>query len=575
MNAGSRESNLQPVSERVRRGDAQAGPPSPGALKEAPNALYNPSLNDGHPTAIANDDEQEGHHDHKHMGDGVNGPKSQDMLWRRNNPGPTSSGATGTPVRTPRPASLASAHDPDQVHENGDAHPPSSTETSTHHHEQQQQQKRHGGSTALHKLKTGGAEYRQSKRTHEKLTTGTSGDDDATFSRDIYAHGAGAHHGGQAPPPPATQGPTTPGGGATWGDGGGVPEFRGPFFDADVSVERTLAKLERDPLQKKRDALARQRLQHDDTEGEGEAVTSPRHDDGHGEGGTEREGADESEWIDEERDHVDSRTTTTAGANNRARGRVGFGAASSQKSKSRQSSIDRGYESDRGPGGGAPRPGMGKHRGSGWNALRAKLGGGAQGPGALHKGVKDLSRTLSGHELTTELTMGLLPMVLVKMGTIDRDEHGQKRIPVLMNYLSTPSPFSPLMSAWLTRRGRRTELRITDSIYPFHDRHASFRIELQYGDGLVKWVIYRELRDFLNLHAHYRVAQFGAGVDKVPAFPKTSLPYFNWLKSEGRSQVGRAEFARLQREALETYLLKLIRANVRVPRLCPLTGDQD
>ena len=46
----------------------------------------------------------------------------------------------------------------------------------------------------------------------------------------------------------------------------------------------------------------------------------------------------------------------------------------------------------------------------------------------------------------------------------------------------------------------------------------------------------------------------------------------NWLKSEGkRGQVGRAEFSRAQREVLESYLLKLLRATMFGPganRLC-------
>lgn len=132
-------------------------------------------------------------------------------------------------------------------------------------------------------------------------------------------------------------------------------------------------------------------------------------------------------------------------------------------------------------------------------------------------------------------------MVLVKMAVVDRDEHGEPRIPVLLNYL---------------------KLRITDSIYPFHHSHAVFRIELEYGDGLVKWVIYRELKDFVNLHAHYRVANLRKGIDKFPTFPKTSIPYLKWLKGEGKSEIGRTAFAKAQREVLETYLLKLIRATV-------------
>jgi phospholipase D1/2 len=39
------------------------------------------------------------------------------------------------------------------------------------------------------------------------------------------------------------------------------------------------------------------------------------------------------------------------------------------------------------------------------------------------------------------------------------------------------------------------------------------------------------------------------------------LPYFKFLKREGR-EVGQADFARMQREVLENYLIDLIRAVV-------------
>jgi len=45
------------------------------------------------------------------------------------------------------------------------------------------------------------------------------------------------------------------------------------------------------------------------------------------------------------------------------------------------------------------------------------------------------------------------------------------------------------------------------------------------------------------------------------------IPYFKFLKRESREggrDVGRAEFARLQREALENYLISLIRAVVGI-----------
>lgn len=47
------------------------------------------------------------------------------------------------------------------------------------------------------------------------------------------------------------------------------------------------------------------------------------------------------------------------------------------------------------------------------------------------------------------------------------------------------------------------------------------------------------------------------------------LPYFKFLKKEGREKgdiVGKADFARLQREALENYLIELIRGVVCLRR---------
>ncbi|GAA5971879.1 hypothetical protein JCM11641_001553 [Rhodosporidiobolus odoratus] len=197
-------------------------------------------------------------------------------------------------------------------------------------------------------------------------------------------------------------------------------------------------------------------------------------------------------------------------------------------------------EGGSGTPGAARRPGQAQRKGSAWGVVRDRLKVG-EGKGKKKKEAQGAS--LTGHELISELTTGVLPLVLVKMAVMDRDERGDRRIPILMNYL---------------------KLRITDSVYPLHDKHAIFRIELEYGDGAVKWVIYRELKDFVNLHAHYRVANLRQGIDKFPTFPKTSLPYLNWLKSEkgGKGGVGKAEFAKAQRETLENYLLKLIKATM-------------
>lgn len=175
------------------------------------------------------------------------------------------------------------------------------------------------------------------------------------------------------------------------------------------------------------------------------------------------------------------------------------------------------------------------------------------------KGKKEQQKSGAiGLDLAKELQTGILPVFLLKMA-VERDESKHRRIPVLLNHL---------------------RLRVTDSVNPMHNTHAVFRIELEYGDGLVKWVIYRELRDFINLHTHYRAAALrgylGRSIGKdsegdvgLPSFPKMSLPYFNQLQRQGK--VSRAEFARAQRDALENYIIELIRCTMfraEANRLC-------
>lgn len=43
----------------------------------------------------------------------------------------------------------------------------------------------------------------------------------------------------------------------------------------------------------------------------------------------------------------------------------------------------------------------------------------------------------------------------------------------------------------------------------------------------------------------------------------SGIPYLKFLKKESDGEVGQAEFARMQREALENYLIGVIRAVVR------------
>ncbi|KAF9483435.1 hypothetical protein BDN70DRAFT_990448, partial [Pholiota conissans] len=158
--------------------------------------------------------------------------------------------------------------------------------------------------------------------------------------------------------------------------------------------------------------------------------------------------------------------------------------------------------------------------------------------------------------ITDELITGGLSTLMLRLW-IERDEKGQRRIPILFH---------------------RLRIRITDSLHPM-ERHASvFRIECEYANGAARWVVYRELKDFLSLHAHYTVSNiYNQNVDKMPEFPRTSLPYFKFLKKEIRekgdgTKVDRADFARLQREALENYLIELIRAVMFHPSSNRLAG---
>ncbi|PWN18006.1 phospholipase D [Microstroma glucosiphilum] len=201
-----------------------------------------------------------------------------------------------------------------------------------------------------------------------------------------------------------------------------------------------------------------------------------------------------------------------------------------------------------------------------WALLKQRV----QATGAVAKRRADKQkeqsrkRVLGGLDMTAELQSGILPVFMLKMA-LERDEAGHRRVPVLLNHL---------------------HLKVTDSVNPLHNTSAVFRIELSYGDDMIKWVIYRTLGDFIALHTHYRAAAlkgiFGRAVgDKgtpdgeigLPRFPKTSLPYFRQLQSQGGMKSGNARkvFARVQRDALEDYIVALVRRTMFRPeanRLC-------
>jgi phospholipase D1/2 len=125
-------------------------------------------------------------------------------------------------------------------------------------------------------------------------------------------------------------------------------------------------------------------------------------------------------------------------------------------------------------------------------------------------------------ELMAELLAGA-PAALFLASMFQRDEKGHKRIPVLLEQL---------------------RLKITDSIAPEGDRHQIFRIELEYASSLarMKWVIYRNLTDFLKLHGKYKYqsktdkyihASRPSERAKLPQFPKSAFPFLRSLKDQG------------------------------------------
>ncbi|KAI9464976.1 phospholipase D [Lactarius psammicola] len=156
--------------------------------------------------------------------------------------------------------------------------------------------------------------------------------------------------------------------------------------------------------------------------------------------------------------------------------------------------------------------------------------------------------------ITDELLVGGLSVLMLRLW-FERDERDRRRVPMLLH---------------------RLRIRISDSLHPLGGAQSVFRIECEYANGAMRWVIYRQLRDFLSLHAHYAVSNaYNRNIEKLPEFPRTSIPYFKFLKKESRERggdVGRADFARLQREVLENYLVNLIRAVMFLPTSNRLAG---
>jgi phospholipase D1/2 len=139
-------------------------------------------------------------------------------------------------------------------------------------------------------------------------------------------------------------------------------------------------------------------------------------------------------------------------------------------------------------------------------------------------------------ELLAELAAGT-PAALMLASMFQRDEHDNRRIPVLLEQLKLQITDSEVDKKY----------RDADPNAP-GDRHLVFRIELEYGNGInrMKWVVKRSAGDFLNLHAKYKLFYSseklrgrGDSADKFPKFPRSAFPYaksWRWLDEEDEGE---------------------------------------
>lgn len=132
-----------------------------------------------------------------------------------------------------------------------------------------------------------------------------------------------------------------------------------------------------------------------------------------------------------------------------------------------------------------------------WNRLRSLLPsiaaqGREQAPGPSTVVPQSVN-------ITDELIAGGLSTLLLRLW-FERDEKDQRRVPVLFHHL---------------------RIRVSDSLHPLHGNKAVFRIECEYANGAARWVVYRQLREFLSLHTHYTISNaYNRNVDTLPDFPR-------------------------------------------------------
>ncbi|ORY08356.1 hypothetical protein BCR34DRAFT_12903 [Clohesyomyces aquaticus] len=156
----------------------------------------------------------------------------------------------------------------------------------------------------------------------------------------------------------------------------------------------------------------------------------------------------------------------------------------------------------------------------------AKIKAGLKMLGQRSKAERQVDHAKSA-ELMAELLAGA-PAVMFLASMFQRDEHGHKRIPILLEQL-------------------KVTVSDSDKTEKGGDRHTVFRIELEYGNGLtrMKWIIHRSMRDFANLHLKYKLQEsqekytsLNSRIEdpkrpKLPRFPKSALPYLRGLRGYG------------------------------------------
>jgi phospholipase D1/2 len=103
--------------------------------------------------------------------------------------------------------------------------------------------------------------------------------------------------------------------------------------------------------------------------------------------------------------------------------------------------------------------------------------------------------------IADELMVGGLSALMLRLW-FERDEKDHRRVPILFH---------------------RLRIRISDSLHPMHGHKSVFRIECEYANGAARWVIYRQLRDFISLHTHYTFSNaYNRNIETMPEFPRTS-----------------------------------------------------